>query len=125
MAFVEVFDFLVNTLIVLIIGVLLYFAFSKAYHLYTAPDSEHFIHDIVFMFVLLKIYRLLVSFLRFNHVSVKYIVEISIIAPAIEIIFAYQMHDIITLALLGVFCIANLLIYLLYFSKLKEIDQIT
>jgi len=50
-------------------------------------------------------------------------VEISIIAPAIEIVFAFDKHPFIVLIALGGFGIANLLIYILYYEKLLKIDK--
>ena len=120
---IEIFDFFINFIIVITIGILFYLAFFKVYNLFLAPNSEHFIHDMVFMIVLVKIYRLLVSFLKYHHISIKYMVEISIIAPAIEIVFAFDKHPFIVLIALGGFGIANLLIYILYYEKLLKIDK--
>lgn len=66
--------------------------------------------------ILMKAYRILVSYLTSHHISVEYIVEISIIAPAIELLFAYDAYDVPTKIILGVFGLANLFFYLHYFG---------
>jgi uncharacterized membrane protein (DUF373 family) len=119
---IEIFDFFINLLIIITIGFLFYFAFFKVYTLFMTPSSEHFIHNMVFMIVLVKIYRLLVSFLKHHNISIKYMVEISILGPAIEVVFAFDKHPFSTLMILGGFGIANLLIYIFYYEKLLKID---
>lgn len=117
---VEMFNFLVSLLIILTIGILIYFAGFKVYTLLAFPHSEHFIHDMVFILVLVKIYRLLIAYLQFHHVGIKYIVEISIIAPAIEIIFASDNHSLLNLTLLGIFGLGNLLVYIFFYDKISK-----
>lgn len=86
-------------------------------------DSIAFLHSIAIIIVVLKAYRVLVFYLDTLHVSIKYIVEISIIAPAIELIFAPQEQELWLTAILGTFALANLVIYLFYRDKLIESDR--
>lgn len=51
-----------------------------------------------------------------HHVSVEYIVEISIVASAVELLFAIDKHSVATNVVLGAFGLANLLIYVMYFE---------
>lgn len=68
------------------------------------------------MLILIKAYRILRSYLVSHHISVEYIVEISIIASAIEFVFAFDAHSSVNNIALAVFGIANLFIYLHYFG---------
>lgn len=86
-------------------------------------DSIAFLHSIAIIIVVLKAYRVLVFYLDTLHVSIKYIVEISIIAPAIELIFAPQGQNLWLTAILGAFALINLVIYLSYHEKLTESDR--
>lgn len=78
--------------------------------------SKRALHAIAEVLILIKAYRILRSYLTTHHISVEYIVEISIIAAAIEFVFAFDAHNAVTNALLGAFGLANLIIYLHYFG---------
>lgn len=86
-------------------------------------EAIDFLHSIAIIIVVLKAYRVLLFYLETLHVSIKYIVEISIIAPAIELIFAPQGQELWLTAILGLFALANLVIYLFYRDKLIESDR--
>jgi uncharacterized membrane protein (DUF373 family) len=86
-------------------------------------DSIAFLHSIAIIIVVLKAYRVLVFYLDTLHVSIKYIVEISIIAPAIELIFVPQGQNLWLTAILGTFALVNLVIYLSYHERLTESDR--
>ncbi len=85
-------------------------------------DFKNTLHDIALLIVLVKAYRILLYYYREHHISIKYIVEISIIAPAIELLFAPTNHDLFTNILFASFSIANLVLYLLFFEKLWKAD---
>lgn len=78
--------------------------------------SKRALHAIAEVLILIKAYRILMSYLRTHHISVEYIVEISIIASAIELLFAGDMHDISTQVVFAVFGLSNLLVYLHFFG---------
>ena len=78
--------------------------------------SKRALHAIAEVIVLIKAYRILISYVHTHHVSVEYIVEISIIASAVELLFAMDTHSVSTSIVLGVFGLANLFFYLHYFG---------
>lgn len=78
--------------------------------------SRRALHSIAEMIILIKAYRILVSYLKTHHVSVEYIVEISIIAPAIELLFAAEYYDSVSKVVLAVFGLCNLVLYLHFFG---------
>ena len=88
-----------------------------------AFDFSNTLHDIALLVVLVKAYRILLYYYREHHISIKYIVEISIIAPAIELLFAPTNHDFFTNILFASFSIVNLVLYLLFFKVLVKADK--
>lgn len=58
-----------------------------------------------------------------HHISVLYIVEISIIAAALEIIFLPDERHIWQTVLFAVFGLANLLVYVFFHEKLEKLDE--
>lgn len=78
--------------------------------------SRRALHAIAEILILIKAYRILVSYLRTHHISVEYIVEISIIASAIELLFASEMHSVYTQIIFAGFGLSNLVIYLYFFG---------
>ncbi|MDZ4216731.1 MAG: hypothetical protein U1C97_00245, partial [Candidatus Gracilibacteria bacterium] len=81
------------------------------------------VHDVAYIIVLVKAFRVLLFYLQTQHLSIKYLIEISIIAPAIEIIFASANFSFSMNLLFVVFSLSNLIIYLTYYEKLSLIDQ--
>lgn len=117
---------IVSVFLILTLGALTIFTFLKIWHLFADIflNSVHDIaHDIAYIIVLIKAYRIVLFYLQTEHVSIKYIVEISIIAPAIELIFASQVHSWWLNVLFAVFGVANLIIYLQFQKSLSHIDQ--
>jgi uncharacterized membrane protein (DUF373 family) len=78
------------------------------------------LHDIAFFVVLLKAYKVLYSYLEHGSVAIKYIVEISIVAPLIEVIFAFDKHPFFISIFLGIFGLAALIIYSLLFDRISR-----
>lgn len=80
------------------------------------------IHNVVYIVVLLKAYKILTSYLESHNLSINYLVQIAIIAPAIEVIFATSAQPLATNIMLAVFSIINLVIYLYFYQDLKSMD---
>jgi hypothetical protein len=52
-----------------------------------------FLHTIALLIVLMKAYRILVEYMRWYHVDIKYMMEIGIIASVLELLFNYQSYS--------------------------------
>jgi len=129
-AFVKNARIITNTLVTGIlfvtIVVLLLYAGYRVYDLFLnifEYESFEILHDIAFIIVLIKAYRVLLFYFESHHVSIKYIIELSIIAPAIEIVFAPTTHSIETRIIFMVFSIAMLTTYLLFYRRLCGMDE--
>ena len=78
---------------------------------------------IAFTIVMIKAYRILISYAKTQHVNIKYLTEIAIIAPAIEILFNSRGYQLPILILLACFGTANLIIYVWKYEEFKNIGQ--
>ena len=119
-------NFFISLILLFTIIFLLYFLGNKALGILRFSLENNLIsvvHDITYIIVLIKAYRILLFYFRTLHVSLKYIVEICIIAPALEVIFAINAMDITTAIFLGGFSIVNLFMYLFFYEKLKDMDS--
>ena len=68
-----------------------------------------FLHNIAILLILMKAYRILVEYMRFHHIDIKYTIEIGIIACVLELLFnnsSYSMPMQIILAALSVSFVA-------------------
>lgn len=81
--------------------------------------QRNFLHDVALILVMVKAFRILLSYLHTNHVSVKYVVEISIIAPAVELIFAADKHPVSLNIVFACFSLGNLLLYCLFVRQMN------
>ncbi len=81
------------------------------------------LHFIAFTIVLVKAYNILIEYAKHQHISIKYIVEIAIIAAVVEIFFNTYALDIKTLGLFAVFGLGNLALYLIYYPVIEKLDK--
>jgi len=54
--------------------------------------NSDFLHNIAILIVLMKAYRILVEYMRHHHIDLKYMVEITIIACVLELLFNFQHY---------------------------------
>lgn len=55
--------------------------------------NVEFLHTIALLIVLMKAYRILVEYMRWYHIDIKYMMEIGIIASVLELMFNYQSYS--------------------------------
>ncbi len=95
-------------------------------HLFSGIGGEErqlrILHAVARTVVVLKAYRILVSYLRSHHVAVKYMLEIAFIACVVELLFAYDLHDFETKIIFAVFGLVGLGLYL-YFYEGRSSDR--
>ncbi len=73
-------------------------------------------HAVARTILLLKAYRILVSYLRTHHVTVKYMLEIAFVACVVELFFAYDLHDFETKIVFAVFGLVGVALYLYFYE---------
>lgn len=81
------------------------------------------LHFIAFTIVLVKAYNILIEYAKHQHISIKYIVEIAIIASVVEIFFNSYALDFKTMALFAAFGLGNLFFYLMYYPIVEKLDE--
>lgn len=119
-------DLVVSLLIFATIVGLVFYLFRIVVDLFqTLPglDINRMLYSVAIVVILVKAYRLLLFYMQTHHVSIKYIVEIAIIAPAIELIFVPDGRSDVLNIVYAVFSLANLIIYVKYFSNLCDADH--
>jgi uncharacterized membrane protein (DUF373 family) len=115
----------VSVLILCTIAALIIFMAREVYdlfHAFPVAKDRKILHDIAFLIVIVKAFKVLLSYLQNAHISIKYIVEISIIAPSIEIVFAADKWPLWLNIVFAVFGGFNLVVYLLFYEKIARME---
>lgn len=81
------------------------------------------LHTIAFTIVLVKAYKILICYAQTRHLNIKFLVEMAIVAPTIELIFNIGKYNLETNILFAVFSFANLIAYLFFYKTLKTISN--
>ncbi len=99
---------------------------SSAKVILSAPERTalelSLLHTIAFTIVLVKAYKILVAYAQSRHINIKYLVEIAIIAPTIELIFNIRSYSVEVNMLFAGFAFANLLAYLFFYKTIKQVS---
>ncbi len=80
------------------------------------------LHTIAFTIILIKAYSVLMSYAKTKHLNLKFLLEIGIIAPIIELIFNLSGYKPTMAIFMGCFAIALTVIYLAFYDTLKQVD---
>ncbi len=95
--------------------------------LFSTPDRIELelslLHTIAFTIVLVKAYKILIAFADTKHINLKLLVEISIIAPTIELIFNPTAYEFDMKALFAVYALLNLVAYLYFYKTIKKVND--
>lgn len=93
----------------------------------SAPErvglEKNLLHTIAFTIVLVKAYKILIAFAETRHINLKFLVEIAIIAPTIELIFNADSYEFEAQALFAAFAVVNLTVYLFFYKTLKKVSD--
>lgn len=55
--------------------------------------NAEFLHNIAILLILMKAYRILVEYMRYHHIDIKFMMEITIIACVLELLFNYEKYS--------------------------------
>ncbi len=121
--------YMVSTLVTGVLGVatsLLDLSLS-AKSILTSPERStlelELLHTIAFTIVLVKAYKILIAYAETRHINLKFLVEIAIIAPTIELIFNPKSYQFEAMMLMAGFAFANLIAYLFFYTTLKTVSN--
>lgn len=121
--------YMVSTLVTGVLGVATSFLDMSVSmkSLITSPARSglelELLHTIAFTIVLVKAYKILISFAETRHINIKFLVEIAIIAPTIELIFNAKNYAFENMALLAAFAFCNMLAYLFFYTTLRTVHN--
>ena len=51
--------------------------------------NSEFLHNVAVLLILMKAYRILIEYMRYHHIDLKYMVEIVVVACVLELLFEY------------------------------------
>jgi len=54
--------------------------------------NADFLHTVAVLLILMKSYRILVEYMKYHHIDIKFMVEIAIIASVMELLFNYSYY---------------------------------
>lgn len=124
-------DKLVSLIILLVTLRLVFYMMTSLYQvvvemsngeIWLSDHNEELLDWIVFYIVMIKAYKILVSYARHHHVSIRYVTELVIIACFVEFIFEAHLSDVFR-ALMGTVGLVSLFLYLHYYSIFKDYDD--
>ena len=92
-------------------------------NIWLSGHDDEMLDWIVLYIVMVKAYKVLVSYARHHHISIRYVTELVIIACFVELIFEQHMSELFR-ALLGAVGISSLFLYLYFYQTFKELDEI-
>lgn len=75
----------------------------------------------VFFIILVKAYKVLVSYTKHQHISIRYVTELVIITCFLEFIFEMDHNEQIRI-IFGAVGIATLFLYLYFYQTIKNMD---
>jgi uncharacterized membrane protein (DUF373 family) len=84
---------------------------------------EQMLHAIAVTLIFVKAYKILTSYYLDHHISIKFLVEIAIIACTVEVLFNAKNMELPLLIVLALFGMANTIVYLLFADKLESLDH--
>lgn len=100
---------------------------TNAKSILTSPQrgmlESELLHTIAFTIVLVKAYKILIAYAETRHINLKFLVEIAIIAPTIELIFNAKNYSTQQDLLFAGFAFMNLIVYLYFYSTLKMVNS--
>ena len=82
--------------------------------------NSEFLHNVAVLLILMKAYRILVEYMRYHHIDLKYMVEIAVIACVLELLFNATAYSEQMQIILGVLAVSFLAIYAFCYDTLLK-----
>ncbi len=120
--------YMVSTLVTGVLGVVtsIMDMSLSAKSILTSPERSslelELLHTIAFTIVLVKAYKILLAYAETRAINIKFLIEIAIIAPTIELIFNARSYPFEVNVLFATFSFANLVAYLFFYHTVKTVS---
>jgi len=82
--------------------------------------NAEFLHNIAVLLILMKAYRILVEYMRYHHIDIKFMIEIAIIACVLELLFNFTSYSIEMRYILAGLAVAFAGFYVFGYKSLKQ-----
>lgn len=82
--------------------------------------NAEFLHNIAVLLILMKAYKILVEYMRFHHIDIKFMVEIVIIASVLELLFNYNTYGDEMRYILSALAVTFLGLYVFGYKQLQQ-----
>lgn len=81
--------------------------------------NAKFLHNVAVLLILMKAYRVLVEYMRHHHIDIKFMVEITIIAAVLELLFNFRNYDMEMRYIFAALAVSFLALYVFGYKQLK------
>lgn len=124
-------DKLVSLVILLVMLRLVLYMLSNLYvtaqriasgNMWIAEHDAEMLDWVVFFIVIVKAYKVLVSYTKHQHINIRYITELVIITCFLEFIFEQDLDEQIRI-ILGAVGIGTLFLYVYFYPSFKQMDK--
>ncbi|GFO71743.1 hypothetical protein BJAS_P1429 [Bathymodiolus japonicus methanotrophic gill symbiont] len=91
-------------------------------NMWIAEHDAEMLDWVVFFIVIVKAYKVLVSYTKHQHINIRYITELVIITCFLEFIFEQDLDEQIRI-ILGAVGIGTLFLYVYFYPSFKQMDK--
>ncbi len=91
-------------------------------HVWLYGHDGEMLDWIVFYIVMVKAYKVLISYTKHQHVSIRYVTELVIITCFVEFIFEQELNETVRM-ILGAVGFGCLFLYLHFYQTIKTLDN--
>lgn len=82
--------------------------------------NAEFLHNVAVLLILMKAYRILVEYMRYHHIDIKFMVEIGIIACVLELLFNSTQYTEHMQTVLAAVAVTFLALYVFKYDNLSK-----
>ncbi len=82
--------------------------------------NSDFLHNIAVLLILMKAYRILVEYMKYHHIDIKFMVEIGIITVVLELLFNSQQYSESMRVVMASMAVAFLVVYAFRYDTLLK-----
>lgn len=82
--------------------------------------NSDFLHNIAVLLILMKAYKVLVTYMKYRHINIKFMVEVAIVASVLELLFNYKSYSIEMRYILLALAITFLGFYVFGYKSLQQ-----
>lgn len=82
--------------------------------------NSDFLHNIAVLLILMKAYRILVEYMKYQHIDIKFMVEIGIITVVLELLFNSQQYSESMRMVMASMAVAFLVVYAFRYDTLLK-----